>query len=133
MDSMACTSPFHPQGNGQTERFNHTLCSLVKSFGLAERLRWPDALPHLVMIYTSPYCLTSISLMFGRKPVLPVDQLISNIGHNWNENYVQEHSDSICRAQAVAKECLMRAADADKQRWDRRATQAPFQWETGCC
>ena len=64
--------------------------------------------------------------MFGQKPVLPVDQLISNTEHNWNESYVQEQSELLRRAQAVAKEGLMRAADADKQRWDRRAHAGPI-------
>ena len=124
------TSPYHPPGNGQTERFNHTLCSLIKSLSVAERRRCPDALPHLVMIYnTPPHCVTGISpytLMFGRKPVLPVDQLISNTEHNWNESYVQEQSELLRRAQVVAKEGRMRTADADKQRWDRRTHAGPI-------
>ena len=58
--------------------------------------------------------------------MLPVDQLLNNTRLNWNEDYVQEQSDLIGRAQAVAKECLMKAADADKQRWDRRAKAGPI-------
>ena len=116
--------PIPPTGNGQTEHFNQT-CSLIKSVSLAERRRWPDALLHLIMICnTTPHCVTSISpytLMFGQKPV---DQLISNTGHNWNENYVQEQSDLIRRAQA--KECLMSAADTNRQRRDRRAHAGPI-------
>ena len=57
--------------------------------------------------------------------MLPVDQLLNNTRLNWNEDYVQEQSDLIGRAQAVGKECLKKAADADKQRWDRRAKAGP--------
>ncbi len=124
------TTPYHPQGNGQTERFNHTLCSLIKSLGVTERRMWPEALPHLMLIYnTTPHSVTGISpytLMFGRKPVLPVDHLINNTRLNWNEDYVESQSDLISRAQSVAKESLQKAADADKQRWDRRAQAGPI-------
>ena len=124
------TTPYHPQGNGQTERFNHKLCSLIKSLGVTERRKWREALPHLMLVYnTTPHSVTGISpytLMFGRKPVLPVDHLINNTRLNWNEVYVESHSDLISRAQSVAKESLQKAADADKQRWDRRAQACPI-------
>ena len=58
--------------------------------------------------------------------MLPVDQLINNTRLDWGEDYVQEQSDLIQRAQSVAKECLLKAADADKQRWDRRAHAGPL-------
>ena len=58
--------------------------------------------------------------------MLPVDHLINNTRLNWNEDYVESQSDLISRAQSVAKESLQKAADADKQRWDRRAQAGPI-------
>ena len=68
------TSPHPLQENGQTERFNNTLCSSIKLLGVTERRKRPEAMPHLITIYiTTPHSVTGISqhiLMFGRKPVL---------------------------------------------------------------
>ena len=90
------TTSYHPQGNGQTERFNHTLCSLIRSLAVTERRRWPEALPHLPMMYNAtPHRVTDLSpyeLMFGRQPALPVDQLINNTWQNWDQGYVQEQA-----------------------------------------
>ena len=35
------TTPYHPQGNGQMERFNQTLCGLIKSLPSEDRRKWP--------------------------------------------------------------------------------------------
>ena len=44
------TSPYHPQGNAQTERFNRTLCSTIRSLDSKDRKRLPELLPYLVYI-----------------------------------------------------------------------------------
>ena len=88
-----------------------------------------DDLQHY-LVATSSTDLSPYTLMFGRKPVLPVDQLINNTRVDWSKNYVREQSKLIRQAQSIAKECLMKAADADKQTWDRRAHAGPF--HVGC-
>ena len=42
------TTPYHPQGNAQAERFNRTLFGLIKSLCVQDRHKWPELLPHLV-------------------------------------------------------------------------------------
>ena len=63
-------TPYHPQGNGQPERFNLTLLTMLGTLPLDSKKRWEDWVSNLTQAYNSspsrvtgfsPYCL-----MFGR-------------------------------------------------------------------
>ena len=119
------TSPYHPQGNAQTERFNKTICSLIKSLDNKDRKKWPDLLPYLVYMYNStPHSVTGVApytLLFGREPTIPLDHLISRSQHNYDEGFVQQQSKLVQRAFRVVKDRLEKAAEYNKQRYDRRS------------
>ena len=76
------TTAYNPAGNGQTERFNKTMFSLLRTLTPAEKRRWPKFLPELVFWYnTTAHSTTGISpyhLLFGREPRLPIDDLVEN-------------------------------------------------------
>ena len=91
------TTPYHPQGNGQTERFNQTLCGLIKSLPSEDRRKWPDMIKHLVFIYNStPHQVTGVSpytLMYGREPNLPIDQLLDRTSDDWGEDFIKTQAE----------------------------------------
>ena len=72
-----CTSPYHPQTNGQCERFNSTLLNMLGTLTLKQKKDWKNHVSAMVHAYNctrntatgfSPYYL-----LFGREPRLPVD------------------------------------------------------------
>ena len=101
------TTPYRPQSNGQTERFNKTLCGLIKSLDSSQRKNWPLLLPHLVSMYNStPHRVTGIApytLMYGREPKIPLDHLLNNLDQDWGEEYVKVQADLMDQAYKVAR------------------------------
>ena len=72
------TTPYHPMGNGQPERFNRTLLTMIGTLPNVEKANWQSWVNHLTHAYNctksqvtgfSPYFL-----MFGREPRIPVDK-----------------------------------------------------------
>ena len=124
------TTPFHPQGNGQCERFNRTLHDLLRTLPTEEKSRWPSHLQELMFFYNcTPHASTGYSpfyLMFGREPRLSVDELLSvetdSIGGDW----VSVHRKRLEKAYELANERLALTTKKRKAHYDGRAKEAPL-------
>ncbi|CAF1039823.1 unnamed protein product [Brachionus calyciflorus] len=69
------TTPYHPECNGQTERFNKTICQILSTYCNDHQSDWDEFLDVSLFAYrVSPHETTFKSpfeLLYGRNPRLP--------------------------------------------------------------
>lgn len=128
------TSPYHPQGNGTTERFNRTLMNLLGTLDPDKKPRWHEYVDALTHAYNctqhdstgfSPYYL-----MYGRHPRLPAD-LIFGLSTakepcEYSE-YVQTLHECLTYAYDQANRMSRHAKDLQKKHYDKKAKTYSFQ------
>ncbi|CAI5657771.1 unnamed protein product [Oreochromis niloticus] len=127
------TTPYHPAGNGQCERFNRTLHNLLRTLPSSRKRDWAACLPHVLFCYNStPHQGTGESpffLMFGRDPRLPIDFLLGRVQDpvpGEVQDWVAEHQARLMVAFEGARARLSLAADHRKERHDQRVHPVPL-------
>ncbi|KAL2093139.1 hypothetical protein ACEWY4_010451 [Coilia grayii] len=122
------TSPYHPQGDAQPERFNRTLLSMLGTLDPAKRSRWSQSISQLVHAYNctknestgySPYLL-----MFGREARLPID-ICFNASADGREQvkyqqYVENMKRDLQNAYKLASEASQKSHERNKKLYDKR-------------
>ena len=120
------TTPYHPAGNGQCERFNGTIHSLLRGLPPEKKRHWPEYLPCLVHMYNcTPHSGTGVSphfLLFGQDPRLPIDVLL-DIPKETSEGagpieWIRNHRMRLLEAHRRAAALQTEAAASRKQRHD---------------
>ena len=71
------TTPYHPQANGLTERWNHTCAAMLSMYVERKHENWDETLPHITFAYNSAKQESTkpspFELIYARNPLLPID------------------------------------------------------------
>ncbi|KAL6478149.1 hypothetical protein MHYP_G00139840 [Metynnis hypsauchen] len=121
------TTPYHPQGDPQPERFNRTLLSMLGTLDPKQKQRWSQRISQLVHAYNctcndatgySPYLL-----MFGREARLPVDLCfgvsLEDGAMVSYQNYITQLRSDLREAYNLAAEAAGRSHERNKKAYDR--------------
>lgn len=129
------TSAYHPQGNGQVERFNRTLEAMLSKVVADNQSDWDTHLPRVLFAYrTAIHEATRFSpfrIVYGRSPVLPVDVII---GHEHSIQgqgksipaHVRDVGKSLHSMFRVIREHESQAHQRNKRRYDGRISGRSF-------
>ena len=126
------TTPYHPEGNGQCERFNRTLHNLLRTLPAEQKRRWPQHLAEVVQAYNNtPHASTGFSphyLLFGQEPRLPVDDIVGRATPAARDtvDWVRQHRLRLLDAHRHAYLQLERAAAERTKRTDKHAGEHPL-------
>jgi transposase InsO family protein len=128
------TTPYHPMGNGMTERFNRTLLNMLGTMDTNKKQNWKSYVATMVHAYNctkhestgqSPYFL-----MFGRNPNLPIDiafGLAKKRNKNPQTKYIQNLRSRLVEAYKTAAEQIKKSQEKQKSRYDLKTRGAVIQ------
>uniref|UniRef100_A0A8C8SVT0 Integrase catalytic domain-containing protein n=1 Tax=Pelusios castaneus TaxID=367368 RepID=A0A8C8SVT0_9SAUR len=126
------TTPYHPQGDPQPERFNRTLLDMLETLRPEQTANWSQHVAFLVHAYNSTkndaICVTPYLLMFGREPRLPIDLCfgVSEDGESYetHQQYLSRLKEKLQNAYRLA---ASKNSDRNKHRYDARVRSQDLQ------
>lgn len=130
------TTPYHPMGNGITERFNSTLLGMLGTLDHGGKSNWKDYVKPLVHAYNSTrHESTGFSphyLLFGWHPRLAIDAFLgmedyTSTSKISKSNYVTKLKKRLDYAYQVAKENSNKQAARHKTRYDSKIRHSTLQ------
>ena len=128
------TTPYHPMGNGQCEKFNRTLLEMLGTLEPDQKADWNTYVAPLVHMYNSTkHDTTGYSpyfLLFGREPRLPIDVLLPSPDHEHTSSYTTYVADlrkRIKYAHELVDARIKKHGEANKELYDRKVRGATLE------
>nr|VZI49393.1 unnamed protein product [Spirometra erinaceieuropaei] len=128
------TTAYHPQGNGQTERTNKFILSLLRAFiDSANNDIWDTLIPHCLLSYRSTIHksagFTPAMLTYGRELQLPLDSYLPTPRPEFPTppSYITRLIEIHRECQRLARTHLQEAQLSQARFYDRQRHGSPFQ------
>ena len=119
-------SPYHPETNGQAERFNRVLADSLALFVRKNQRDWCKYIPYVQFAYnTAKSESTQFSpffLMFGRDPRLPLD-----VSYDLPKSFADDFDKRFTEARELVKHNLMESRLKQKQQYDKKHRDVKFE------
>lgn len=123
------TSPYHPQGNGLTERFNKTLTNCLIKYVNSKQTDWDIFLPTILFANrTSKNRATNATpyeLVYGKEAKLPCDDFVDGDDSHALEDRLKR-LEKIAQLHLTAKDQIKEEQAKQKVYYDKRHKQPMF-------
>ncbi|CAF1586276.1 unnamed protein product [Didymodactylos carnosus] len=124
------STPYHPQTNGQTERFNATFAAQLSKYCDEDKSNWDLYLPFIVHAYNygqhRSTSFTPYQLAFARMPRNPFDRPQTEFKFSRPNDYWTELQRFKAIANKMARSNIQYQQTLTKQRYDRNRSSPVY-------
>lgn len=124
------STPYHPQTNGQVERYNSTMDAKIAALSNLNKTDWDDQLPFVTFNYNtwihSSTQQIPFEMMYGRTAILPFDIQDSNVTLTYNNEHVNKLNQMLSKVNEQAKMVIIKNQEKYKQRYDKNRTDPTY-------